>query len=181
MPHSLPLRGLTAEAVIAHLGLEPHPEEGGYFRETWRADETLDGAALPARYGAEPRCFGTAIYYLLTPHTVSAMHRLASEEVFHHYAGGAVEQLRLHPDGRIEQVVIGSDLMAGETPQTVVPRGVWQGARLVQGAAWALLGCTVAPGFEFADYVHGDRAALTAQWPKASGLIAALTSETGTP
>jgi predicted cupin superfamily sugar epimerase len=103
------------------------------------------------------------------------MHRLGSDEVFHFYAGDPVDQIRLHPDGGFERVRIGPDLMSGQVPQTVVPRGVWQGAWLVNGGAWALLGCTVAPGFDFADYEHGDRAALTAGWPEAADLIAGLT------
>ncbi|KAA5606635.1 cupin domain-containing protein [Roseospira marina] len=176
MTADLSRTGLSAEAVIAHLGLSPHPAEGGYFRETWRADEGVAGATLPDRYAGADRCFGTAIYYLLTPDTLSALHRLRSDEVFHHYAGDAVEQLRLHPDGCSERVVIGADLLNGHVPQTVVPRGVWQGARLVAGGAWALLGCTVSPGFDFADYEHGDRAALTEGWPDAAAIIAALTS-----
>ncbi|MQX38271.1 cupin domain-containing protein [Roseospira navarrensis] len=174
MPSGL-LAGLSADDVIARLGLVPHPAEGGHFRETWRGTDTLAGAALPACYRGGDRSVGTAIYYLLTPGTRSALHRLASDEVFHHYIGDAVEQLRLHPDGRSEVVVIGGDLTAGQTPQTVVPRGVWQGARLVAGGAWALMGCTVSPGFDFADYEHGDRAALTARWPDAAEMIAALT------
>jgi predicted cupin superfamily sugar epimerase len=166
---------MTAADAIRLLGLEPHPAEGGFFRETYRADEGAGGAALPARYGGDTRAFSTAIYYLLTPETLSALHRLASDEVFHHYAGDPVEQLHLYPDGMTARIVIGSDLTAGQRPQVVVPRGVWQGARLVAGGQWALMGCTVAPGFDFADYEHGERAALIAGWPDAADMIAALT------
>lgn len=176
MPDAGQSADLSADAVIARLGLRPHPEEGGWYRETWRDAESVAGAHLPARHGGTPRSFGTAIYYLLTPGTRSALHRLTSDEVFHFYAGDPVEQLRLYPDGRAEQVLIGPDLMAGHMPQTVVPRGVWQGARLATGGAWALMGCTVAPGFDFADYEHGDRAALTAAWPDLAELIADLTT-----
>ncbi|MBB4284888.1 cupin domain-containing protein [Roseospira goensis] len=166
----------TAEAVIRHLGLQPHPAEGGYFRETYRAPEAVAGAALPTRYAGMDRCVSTAIYYLLTPETLSAMHRLASDEVFHFYAGDPVQQLHLHPGGRAETVTLGADVFAGQRPLVVVPQGVWQGARLCPGGRWALLGCTVAPGFEFADYEHGDRAGLVAGWPDAADLIAALTT-----
>lgn len=158
---------LTAADVIRLLGLEPHLAEGGYFRETYRAAE---------RAASHDRCASTAIYYLLTPETVSAMHRLASDEVFHHYAGDSVEQVHLHPDGTSERVLIGADLAAGQRPQVVVPRGVWQGARLVPGGRWALMGCTVAPGFDFADYDHGDRATLLAGWPAETDLITILTA-----
>jgi predicted cupin superfamily sugar epimerase len=154
---------MTAADAIRLLGLEPHPAEGGFFRETYRADE------------GETRSISTAIYYLLTPETLSALHRLASDEVFHHYAGDPVEQLHLYPDGTTARIVIGSDLAAGQRPQVVVPRGVWQGARLVAGGRWALMGCTVAPGFDFADYEHGERAALIAGWPGEADMIAALT------
>lgn len=154
---------MTAADAIRLLGLEPHPAEGGFFRETYRADE------------GETRAISTAIYYLLTPETLSALHRLASDEVFHHYAGDPVEQLHLYPDGTTARIVIGSDLAAGQRPQVVVPRGVWQGARLVAGGRWALMGCTVAPGFDFADYEHGERAALIAGWPGEADMIAALT------
>jgi hypothetical protein len=167
---------LNADEVIRLLALDPHPTEGGFFRETYRARQTLGptAGARPADDG-EDRCVSTAIYYLLTPETLSALHRLDSDEVFHHYAGDTVEQLRLHPDGRSERVMIGSDLRAGERPQTLVPRGVWQGARLVAGGRWALLGCTVAPGFEFDGYEHGDRATLCAAWPAETDLIVTLT------
>lgn len=154
-----------AQAVIDHLGLIPHPEEGGYFRETYRAEETL--AAAPARYQGA-RSFATAIYYLLTPQTFSHMHRLESDEIFHFYAGDPVEQLLLHPDGRAETVTLGPDVFAGQQPQHLVPAQAWQGARLAPGGRWALLGCTVAPGFDFADYHHGTRQDLSSRWPNLS-------------
>lgn len=167
--------GNSAAALIEQLGLEPHPEEGGWFREVYRAAEEIDGAALPGRYGSARRC-ATAIYYLLTPDTFSAMHRVASDEIFHFYDGDPVEQLRLHPDGTCEVVTIGRDIAAGQSPMTVVPHGVWQGARLVAGGAWALLGATVAPGFEYADYEHGDGTELAKAWPGPADMIEALST-----
>ena len=154
----------TAQQVIDILGLTPHPEEGGYFIETHRADEGVEADALPARYGA-PRRHSTAIYYLLTPTTYSHMHKLESDEVFHFYLGDPCEMLQLHPDGRGETVRLGPDLAAGERPQVVVPRGSWQGSRLVAGGSVALMGCTVSPGFEYEDYEHGSRADLIQGWP----------------
>jgi uncharacterized protein len=164
-----------AAAIIEALGLVPHPKEGGYFRETYRATEALPAATLGGRY-AGARAVSTAIYYLLTPTTFSALHRLASDEVFHFYAGDPVEQLRLHPDGHGEIVTIGNNLLGGLRPQTVVPRGVWQGARLARGGRYALLGCTVAPGFDYADYESGTRAALAAAYPEFAEEIATLTA-----
>ncbi|WP_316899220.1 cupin domain-containing protein [Pseudodesulfovibrio indicus] len=165
----------TAREIIDHLGLTPHPEEGGWFLETHRANESLARDVLPGRY-AGPRAFGTAIYYLLTPDTYSHLHRLASDEIFHFYAGGPCEMLHLYPDGRGETVLFGGDLLAGQRPQVVVPKHVWQGMRLLPGAEFALMGCTVAPGFEYADYLHGDRAQLTADYPEFRELIAMLTA-----
>lgn len=169
---------LSAERLIDMLGLAPHPEEGGFFIETWRGNRTVAAEAFGGVYDG-PRSVGTAIYYLLTPQTFSALHRLKSDEVFHFYLGDPVEMLHLHPDGRHERLVLGQDLEAGERLQVVVPAGVWQGARLLEGGAVALLGCTVAPGFEFADYDHGDRAALTAGWPAAAAMIERLTTAEG--
>ena len=165
---------LTAQEIIARLGLRPHPEEGGFFAETYRAEERLDGSALPSRYAGH-RAVSTAIYYLLTPGTVSALHRLASDEVFHFYMGDPVEMLHLRPNGSHRLLILGQDLTANMAPQVVVPAGVWQGARLAAGGRWALLGCTVAPGFEFADYEHGRREPLARAYPAARDLIVALT------
>ncbi len=165
-----------AQALIDRLRLIPHPEEGGFFRETWRADEAISGGGLPARYKGADRSHGTAIYYLLTPQTLSALHRLESNEVFHFYLGDPVEQLMLFPDGHGEVVDYGHDLAAGQQVQGIVPRGVWQGARLKAGGTFALMGCTVAPGFDFADYEHGSRDALVKGWPAHAALIDALTT-----
>lgn len=154
----------TAEALIARLGLKPLEFEGGWYAETWRSADRLAADALPARYSAA-RAAGTAIYYLLTPETMSRLHRLATDEIFHFYAGDPVEMLQLAPGGRGEVVTVGVEVLNGEQPQVVVPRGVWQGCRLRDGGRFALLGCTVAPGFEVSDFEAGARAQLVAGWP----------------
>jgi uncharacterized protein len=164
----------TAEQLIALLNLQPHPREGGFFRETYRAAEQLPTAALPPHYGS-PRSAGTAIYYLLTPHTCSALHCLGSDEIFHFYLGSPVRMLQLFPDGQGKEIVLGPDLSSGQQVQVVVPRGVWQGSVLEPGGEFALLGCTVAPGFEYADYESGRRAELTARYPAFADLIERLT------
>jgi predicted cupin superfamily sugar epimerase len=105
------------------------------------------------------------------------MHRLPTDEVFHFYLGDAVEMLQLHPDGRGEVIRLGSDLAAGERPQVLAPGGSWQGSWLVPGGRWALLGTTVAPGFEFADYTSGRRRELIARYPDFADLITALTRQ----
>jgi hypothetical protein len=165
---------LDAAALIARLGLAPHPREGGYFVETYRSDERITRGALPARYGAE-RTLGTAIYYLLTPSTFSEMHCLASDEIFHFYLGDPVEMLLLRADGSGEEFVLGTEIAAGMRPQLVVPCGVWQGARLRAEGRFALLGTTVAPGFEYADFETGARAELLAAYPAHAPMILALT------
>lgn len=164
----------TAQEIIDALRLQPHPIEGGFFRETYRAAGTIPAAALPAGYSGD-RSFGTAIYYLLTPDTFSEMHRLPLEEVFHFYLGGPVRMLQLFPDGTGREVVIGSDVLAGQEPQVVVPPGVWQGSKLEPGVEFALLGATMSPGFDYADYEQGPRDALTTQYPSYSRQIATLT------
>src|SRR6185369_1787456 len=116
-----------------------------------------------------------AIYYLLTPDTFSALHRLPADELFHFYSGDPVEMLQLAPDGSGRVVLIGNDLEAGQRPQVVVPRGTWQGCRLLAGGKVALLGTTVAPGFEFSHYEGGVRMELSAGYPDFSELITALT------
>ncbi len=167
---------MTAEEIITLLKLKPHPKEGGFFSETYRVEERIPQSALPQRYTG-PRAFGTCIYYLLTATTFSAMHRLQSDEVFHFYFGDPVEMLQLSPAGTGKTVVLGIDLTAGMQPQVVVPHGAWQGSRLVAGGKFALLGCTVAPGFDFADYEHGQRTDLIRLCPQFREKILALTAE----
>jgi hypothetical protein len=159
---------MTADDVIRLLDLRPHPVEGGFFRETYRA-----AAAVPAHGGT--RSASTAIYYLLKPGHVSELHVLPGDEVFHFYLGAPVTMLQLWPDGTGERVVLGSDVAAGQAPQVVVPGGVWQGTRLAGADGFALLGCTVAPGFDYADYTGGARAELTARWPAFADEIRTLT------
>lgn len=165
---------LTADQIITLLNLKPHPKEGSYFTETYRSSETISEKTLPSRYeGARP--FGTAIYYLLTPETFSAIHRLNSDEIFHFYVGDPVEMLQLWPDGTGRTLMLGSDLLEGMQPQITVPRGVWQGARLLKGGRFALLGTTVSPGFEFADYESGQRNELIKFYPKFREWVISLT------
>lgn len=165
---------LALETIQHALGLQLLDMEGGYFAESYRAAETIPPEALPERYGA-PRCLSTAIYYLLTPDSFSALHRLQSDEIFHFYLGDAVEMLQLHPDGSGKTVTLGTNLLSGMRPQVVAPRGVWQGTRLKPGGRFALLGTTVAPGFDYADYEHGSREALTQAYPQFAAQIAAYT------
>lgn len=158
-----------ARRLVELLGLAPHPE-GGYFRETWRSPLVLAG--LP--HGA-PRAASTAIYYLLPKGSLSALHRVASDEVWHHYDGDPVE---LHVlEGRVHQTfVLGRDLANGERPQVVVPAGAFQAAVPI-GSRWALCGCTVAPGFDFADFELPTRQEMLRLLPDHEAAVLRLTRE----
>jgi uncharacterized protein len=159
---------VTAEQIKALLKLDPHPIEGGSFRETWAAPGILD---LPRG----TRSQGTAIYYLLEQEQFSEMHMLESDEMFHFYVGDPVEMVQLYPDGRSAVLVLGQDLMAGQQVQVLVPAGVWQGTRLTGDGKFALLGCTVVPGFDYGDYHNASYEELAAKWPEQNAKIRALT------
>lgn len=164
----------TAQDLITALNLQPLPREGGYYRETYRAPLRLPADDLRGQYGQD-KAAATAIYYLLTPDSFSALHRLPADEIFHFYLGDPVRMLQLWLDGSGRTVVLGSDVLAGQSVQVVVPAGVWQGSFLEPGGAFALLGTTMAPGFDFADYEAGDRDTLTARYPAYADLIRQLT------
>jgi predicted cupin superfamily sugar epimerase len=166
---------MTADEVKKILGLVPHPREGGFYIRTYESGEMLPPSAFADGRYSGPRHTATAIYYLLEPGTFSEMHRLRSDELFHFYLGDSIEMLQLHADGSGSVATIGNRLALGERPQQVVPRGTIQGSRLVPGGAWALLGCTVSPGFEFADYDTFTREELSAGWPAFTELIHELT------
>lgn len=158
---------MTADEVIARLQLRPHPVEGGHFRETWRG-----GGSLMTLAGT--REAGTAIYYLLSGPAVSEMHKLPGTEVYHFYLGDPLELLMLKRDGSHEVCVLGTDLVAGELPQVVIPGGVWQGScRRARSAGFTLIGATMGPGFDYLDYETGSLAELVREWPAATELIAA--------
>ncbi|MBL8900532.1 MAG: cupin domain-containing protein [Planctomycetes bacterium] len=159
----------TAAAWIARLDLRPLPFEGGYFRQTVCSEER----SPIARHGAS-RPLHTAIYYLLTPDSHSAMHRLPSDEVFHFYAGDRVRMLQLAPDGTGRIARLGNDGALGVEPQVLVPRGTWQGSELEPGGRYALLGTTMAPGFELEDFELGHRAELSAAYPQFAEELARL-------
>jgi predicted cupin superfamily sugar epimerase len=156
----------TAEELIATLELQPLHLEGGYYRETYRSSRRL-----PTR---PEKALSTAIYYLLTPHTHSALHRLPSDEMFHFYLGDPVQMLQLWPDGQSRVVVLGSEVLAGQSPQVLVPGGVWQGSFLSAGGTYALLGTTMAPGFDFSDYEAAPAERLTEAYPAHADLIRRL-------
>lgn len=152
--------------LIDALGLIPHPERG-YYRETYRGSTDVDSVKHGGR-----RAASTAIYFLVTAQEPATfLHRLVSDEVFHLYDGGPLEILRLFPDGKWDVAVLGMNLAAGERPQIVVPAGAWFGTELRRGASHCLVGCTVAPGFEFADFELAQGPELEASYPDAAERI----------
>lgn len=186
----------TAENWIRALKLRPHPE-GGWFRETYRSRETIAGAHLPKRYQG-PRAFGTAIYFLLKAGQFSALHRLKSDELWHFYAGAPVEIFILPGNGALKKVKLGLNPEAGERPQVVIAANVWLAAALVRQnhqpqaeaspkaasrragpplaeKSYALLGCTMAPGFDFSDFELGAGQELCRRFPRHQALIKKMT------
>jgi uncharacterized protein len=161
---------MTTDEIKTLLQLEPHPVEGGSFRQTYISACTVK---LPRGV----RSAGTAIYYLLEPGSFSEMHRLTSDEVFHFYLGDPVEMLQLYPDGRSAVFILGPDLAAGQHVQLIVPAGVWQGTRLIGDGKLALLGCTVTPGFDYADYRNASYTELAEKWPAEAERIRKLTRD----
>ncbi|MET9150688.1 cupin domain-containing protein [Streptomyces griseoflavus] len=156
---------MTPDELVAHYGLEPLPREGGRFRQTWAGPPGPDG-----------RPEGTAIVALLTdaPGDFSALHRLPADEIWHHYLGGPLQLLLLAPDGTSRTPVLGPDVLGGQHVQLTVPAGTWMGARVAAGGAWTLFGCTMAPGFTYEGYEHGEATDLTARYPERAGLVREL-------
>jgi hypothetical protein len=159
----------TARDWIERLGMQRHPE-GGWFRETWRSPERIPRTGLPERYGAE-RSFSTAIYFLLEAGDFSALHTLRSEELWHFYAGAPLTVHVIEPDGTRKEHALGPDLDAGQHFQAMVPPGCVFGASVDGPEGFALVGCTVAPGFDFADFELCEREVLLAKWPQHRSLI----------
>lgn len=154
------------DAIIEKLGLEPHPERG-YYRETYRSSAEVQSY----RHGGS-RAVSTAIYFLVTAtKPATFLHRLLSDEMFHLYDGGPLEILRLFEDGRSDVAVLGMNLDAGERPQIIIPAGTWFGTELRSGASHCLVGCTVAPGFDFADFELARGPELEARYPDAADRI----------
>jgi len=165
---------ITANEIITLLDLKPLPIEGGFYSETYRSERLL-----PASFGdASPdvsRHLSTAIYYLLTPDTFSALHQLPGPEIYHFYLGDPVELSVFHPDGRVEVIDLGSELGQGMRPQVVVPGGTWHGSRLREGGEFALVGTTMSPGYHPQDFELGDRHHLASIYPGAAEIITRLT------
>lgn len=173
----------TAQSIIEKLGLTPLPEEGGYYRETYRSDYGANPGQTFGLQTKNSRDLNTAILYLVSEGSFSAIHRITSDEIFHFYSGDAVEMIQIHQDGKLEKFILGSNIIEGHHPQVVVPRGSWQALRLLEGVLeggqWALMGTTVAPGFEFEDFEIGSRSKMLKLFPQHEKEIIRFTRELG--
>ncbi len=164
-----------AQYWIEKLRLEAHPE-GGYFRQTYKADLLLANEALPAGFTG-PRAASTAICFLLEGKNFSAFHRLRADEVWHFYAGDPLIVHMIAPDGSYSFILLGRDLEAGQVLQGVVPAGCWFASHVADWKSFAMVGCTVAPGFDFDDFELGKRVELVARYPQHRDLMERLTRE----
>jgi uncharacterized protein len=154
----------SAENIIKQLALIPHPE-GGYYRETYRSDSAYN----------QPRVWCTGIYYLLTPGTFSAFHKLWQDEMWHFYDGTPIRIHMISEDGVYSEVIAGRSFSKGEVPQVLIPGGTWFAAEMLTKEGYALAGCTVSPGFDFADFTLAARDNLISLFPRYSELITRLT------
>jgi predicted cupin superfamily sugar epimerase len=164
----------TSNYWVDNLQLTPHPE-GGFFREVYRSADLIPHSALAPHFSGA-RTFTTSIYYLLESGDFSAFHRIRSDETWHFYAGDPLEVVMLASD-TFTSVTLGPDLERGQRLQFTVPKGTWFASRPCPETRYSLLGCTVSPGFDFADFEMGDRSALLGEFPHAREVIQALTRD----
>jgi len=159
----------TADFWIENLQLIPHPE-GGYYRENFRSSETISHDSLPGRYKSEHN-FTTSIYFLLKSGQQSAFHRLASDEIWHFYQGSPIEVYIITKRGKLLNYTLGPDIANGQMFQLVIPNGCWFAARVPAADSFALVVCSVSPGFDFDDFELADTNALLKQYPQHAELI----------
>jgi predicted cupin superfamily sugar epimerase len=163
----------SAQYWIDKLDLTAHPE-GGFYRETYRSDLSIAREALPQQFTG-PRLVSTAICFLLEEGNFSAFHRLRSDELWHFYAGSSITVHVIEPDGAYSEIQLGNDPDAGDVLQAAVKAGCWFASRVRHPKTFALAGCTVAPGFDFADFELGKRVDLVKRYPQHRTLIESLT------
>ena len=167
------MKNNNARRWIEKLRLEAHPE-GGYFRQTYRSEVMIAREALPAGFGGA-RAASTAIYFLLEGENFSAFHRLRSDEVWHFYAGSPLVVEVIDPVGARSTILLGEDPDVGQAFQAVVRAGCWFASHVADWKGWSLVGCTVAPGFDFDDFETARREELVRQFPQHRELIERLT------
>lgn len=163
----------TADYWIEILEMQRHPE-GGYFKETYKCVEDIEGNALPDRFEGN-RSMSTAIYFLLRKEDFSAFHKIKSDEIWHFYEGQGLEIFYFDLDGELKTILLGRNPEKGEVFQAVVPANCWFGSRVASGSDYALVGCTVAPGFDFQDFEMAERQELIADYPQFGEIISQLT------
>ena len=163
---------LTIDEIVAHYQMLPHPE-GGYYKETYRSAEWIPQHGLPNRFEGN-RYFGTAIYFLLDQGNFSAFHRIKSDETWHFYAGQALEIFVLQDNGELQIIQLGNQIQQGETFQATVPAGAWFASRPGPHTSFSLVGCTVAPGFDFADFELAKAEELVKLFPQHASMIREL-------
>jgi uncharacterized protein len=164
----------TAGYWINHLGLSRHPE-GGYYRETYRSQETVRAGALPDRFAGD-RSFSTSIYFLLPSAERSHFHRIKSDEIWYFHAGSSLT-LSMLDDRGLTEYKLGPNPASGEALQSVVPAGCWFGARVNDPDTFTLVGCSVSPGFDFHDFELARRSELLGEFPAQRKIIEVLTKE----
>jgi predicted cupin superfamily sugar epimerase len=165
---------MTPEYIIKKLGLKPLEFEGGYYRENFISNKRLDEKTLNNIYLGK-RFLYTSIYYLLTSDTISRIHRLCSDEIFHFYFGDPVLMLFLNKDKSTTRTILGNQIDKDQLPQVLVPAGTWQGSVLMDKGSFALMGTTMSPGFDINDFQAGKRDELIKDYPKEEKLIKRLT------
>ena len=164
---------MTAQEIIDFLDLQEHPE-GGYFKETYRSSDSIPQNALDSKFGGD-RNHSTGIYFLLTSEKFSAFHKINQDEMWHFYKGTALKLHTISADGDYSFVIIGNDLAKGEVPQHTVKGGDWFAAEVMNKDSYTLVGCTVAPGFDFADFVLPSADQLIEKYPQHQEIINRLT------
>lgn len=157
---------------INHYHLQPHPE-GGWYAQSYRSIEIIPASALPDRFGGD-RVFSTAIYFLLEQGNFSAFHRIKSDECWHFYQGDPLEVFIIGTDGLMKIITLGQDISRGQLFQYVVPANCWFASRPAKESKYCFVGCTVAPGFDFADFELADHTALSSEYPEHRDLIREL-------
>lgn len=160
---------LNAEQLIKQYRLQPHPE-GGWYAETYRSNECIVANALPARFNGD-RTFSTAIYFLLEQGNFSAFHRIKSDECWHFYAGDPLQIFVLQQNGTLQIITLGNDIFNGHLFQYTVPANCWFASRPAPESLYSFVGCTVAPGFDFADFEMADKETLPGMYPACGNII----------
>ncbi len=166
---------MDTNEIINFFNLEPLPKEGGFYRRIYNDSYMIPESALENKKGG--RSCVSFIYYLITPESFSGLHCVSSTEIFHFYAGDPVRMIQINQNAEFTERVLGNNFINGEFPQAVVNANVWQGTKLLSGGSWALMGCTVAPGFEFDDFINGERKDLIKQFPQYSKIITDYTHQ----